>query len=244
MKGKFNIFAQFSIVALLAVACTSDPDSAGVEYMPDMYRSPAIEPYVDYGEVRGRINDDMKMRRSSLTPPRFTIPYVGTDSATIAMMLPYHRLPGNLMAASHGLFHYDISTNSDADFEYKASGADMNPIKLSSKETSEKIFAEGKALYTSNCAHCHGEKGDGNGPMVVSGAYSGAAVLSGLTIPEGTMFYSIYYGRNMMGAHGATLNKKEIWTLVHYIKRFQNKDYGMFDANGKPIAAQMSDSLK
>ncbi len=243
MKGKFNIFAQFSIVALLAVACTSDPDSAGLEYMPDMYRSPAIEPYVDYGEVRGRINNDLKMRRSALIPPRFAIPYVGTDSATIALILPYHRLPSKVMGQSHGLFHYDLSTNSDLDFEYKASGADINPIKLSSKDFSDKLFVEAKALYTSNCAHCHGEKGDGNGPMVVSGAYSGAAVLSGLAIPEGTMFYSIYYGKGMMGAHGSTLNKKEIWTLVHYIKRFQNKDYGMFGENGQPIAVPTSDTL-
>ena len=37
-------------------SCSSDPDSPGKEYMPDMYRSPAIEPYVDYGEIRGREN--------------------------------------------------------------------------------------------------------------------------------------------------------------------------------------------
>ena len=29
-------------------------DGPGTEFMPDMYRSPAIETYVDYGEIRGR----------------------------------------------------------------------------------------------------------------------------------------------------------------------------------------------
>jgi hypothetical protein len=49
----------------------------------------------------------------------------------------------------------------------------------------------------------------------------------------------------MMGAHGSTLNKKEIWTLVHYIKKFQNADYGKFDANGKPaVSVQVADSTK
>jgi mono/diheme cytochrome c family protein len=35
-------------MVLLASCGKSDPNSPGVEYMPDMYRSPAIEPYVDY----------------------------------------------------------------------------------------------------------------------------------------------------------------------------------------------------
>ena len=36
-------------VALLVASCgASDPNSPGVEYMPDMYRSPSIEVYVDY----------------------------------------------------------------------------------------------------------------------------------------------------------------------------------------------------
>jgi NH3-dependent NAD+ synthetase len=29
-----------------------------------------------------------------------------------------------------------------------------------------------------------------------------------------------------MGAHGSMLDKKEIWTLVHYVRKLQNKDYG------------------
>jgi hypothetical protein len=38
----------------------------------------------------------------------------------------------------------------------------------------------------------------------------------------------------MMGAHASLLNKKEIWTLVHYVRRFQDAKYGTFDANGAP----------
>ena len=36
-------------LALVFFACDSgDPNSPGVEFMPDMYRSPSIEVYVDY----------------------------------------------------------------------------------------------------------------------------------------------------------------------------------------------------
>ena len=83
------------------------------------------------------------------------------------------------------------------------------------------------------CQHCHGEKGDGNGPMVTSGAYAGVPNYANLTaLSDGQMFYSIYYGKGMMGAHNSLVNKKEIWTLVHYVRQFQDANYGKFDANG------------
>lgn len=236
MKIKFKAFAQISVVALLTAACTSDPDSPGLEYMPDMYRSPAIEPYVDYGEIRGKENMDLKMRQSAMTPPKYTIPYWGTDSATVHTMLPYWRKAGSAFGQTHGLYANDLSTDPDSDFEYKAAAADINPIKLVSQEQADKLFEKAKKLYQINCNHCHGEKGDGNGPMVASGAYTGVPNYTNLTIAEGQMFYSIYYGKGMMGSHASLLNKREIWTLVHYIKRLQDANYGKFDANGNKVA--------
>lgn len=247
MKVKFKAFAQISMVALLLAACTANPDSSGLEYMPDMYRSPAIEPYVDYGEVRGQVNEDLKMQRSAMVPPKYTVPYWGTDSATVHSLLPYLRQPGSAFGQTHGLFFLDLSKNPDVDYEYKAAAADKNPIKLVSADQSDKLFDDAKKLYQSNCAHCHGEKGDGQGPMVTSGAYVGVPAYSNLTIAEGQMFYSIYYGKGMMGAHSSMVNKREIWTLIHYIKRFQDPNYGKFDDKGMLMAAgamPVSDTMK
>lgn len=50
-----------------------------------------------------------------------------------------------------------------------------------------------------------------------------------------------------MGGHASQLNKKEIWTLVHYVRKFQNPAYGSFDANGLPAAVSapvVADSTK
>ena len=94
MKMKFRIISSIAIAAVTTLmfgSCASDPDSSGLEYMPDMYRSPAIEPYVDYGEVKGRENTELKLKQSAMTPPSGTIPYYGTDSATVALMMPYAR---------------------------------------------------------------------------------------------------------------------------------------------------------
>lgn len=224
MKIKFKAIASLAIVAastLILGACSSDADSSGHEYMPDMYRSPAIEPYVDYGEIKGKENEALKMKISALVPPSNTIPYYGTDSATVHMMLPYARKAGASFKATHGMYGTSLAMDES---EYTLAALDANPYTLN-LENSEMVFKKGKELFIANCAHCHGEKGDGNGPMVESGAYAGVPNYKNLTIAQGQMFYSIYYGKGAMGAHNSILNKKEIWTIVHYIKKLQDDAY-------------------
>ena len=75
-----------AVSVVLLGSCVSNEDSAGLEYMPDMYRSPAIEPYVDYGQIKGRENDSLTMIQSALTPPHGTIPYYGTDAEVVGLM--------------------------------------------------------------------------------------------------------------------------------------------------------------
>jgi mono/diheme cytochrome c family protein len=205
-----------------------------------MYRSPAIEPYVDYGEVRGRENKDMKMKISALVPPMGTVPYFGTDSTTVNLMLPYFRKANVAFRETHGLHGTDLTMVD----EYALAIADKNPIKLTA-ENAESVFKQGKELYTAMCQHCHSEKGDGNGPMVLSGAYAGVPNYTDrAALSDGQMFYSIYYGKGAMGSHSSQLNKKEIWTLVHFVRKFQNAEYGKFDATGAAVVAlQASDTL-
>ena len=136
MKIKFTAIASLTIVAastLILGSCTADADSSGLEYMPDMYRSPAIEPYVDYGEIRGRENKDFKMKLSALTPPSNTIPYYGTDSATVMLMLPYHRKANLAFRETHGMYNADLTANDD----YAASSVDVNPYKLTAENTED-----------------------------------------------------------------------------------------------------------
>ena len=239
--GKLGMLA---FTGVLLGSCVANPDSSGLEYMPDMYRSPAIEPYVDYGELRGRVNIEKTMMLSALTPPSNTIPYFGTNKEEVMLMLPYHRKPSAAFASTHGLFGWEFTTNTEADYEYNAAAMDKNPLLLTA-ENSEKIFKTGKELYTANCLHCHGEKGDGNGPMVASGAYAGVPNYADrMALGDGQMFYSIYYGKGAMGSHASQVNKKEIWTLVHYIRKFQNAAYGTFSADGKSVTSpSVTDTL-
>ena len=231
MNKKFNLNMGLSFLILLAlmVSCSSNPDSAGTEYMPDMYRSPAIETYVDYGEIRGRENMEIKTKLSARQTPKYTVPYYGMNGSEVQMMLPNKRKAGIAWRESHGLFGWDLNAESAYD---KARLDTVNPLTMT-RENAETILNNGEKLYTSMCAHCHGEKGDGNGTMIQSGAYGDLGVVPAYkdldTLSEGKIYYSIYYGKGYMGAHGSLLNKKEIWTLVHYVRQFQRDGYGKFD---------------
>jgi mono/diheme cytochrome c family protein len=228
MKMKFIQLiglASVVITAFTFTGCVADSDSAGLEYMPDMYRSPAIEPYVDYAEIRGRENKALKTKLSAMTPPLGTIPFYGTNSEEVALMLPYFRNPSSEFWVTHGLRDFKFSSQN----EYELAKEDtQNPLTLTA-QNADKVLKEGKEIYASKCMHCHGEKGDGNGPIVKSGALAEGVVpnyAQKTDLSNGQMFYSIYYGKGAMGAHGSMLDKKEIWTLVHYVRKLQNKDYG------------------
>ena len=223
-----------AISVVLFGSCVSDKDSSGLEYMPDMYRSPAIEPYVDYGQIQGRENADLTLLQSALTPPHGTIPYYGTNAEEIELMLPWSIKPNAVMSSTHGLKGFDFASDSTDTYEIDAFAWDWNPLKMEIEATREGkktvkknlTLANAKKLYVANCMHCHGEKGDGNGPMMASGAFTGVPNYDDKKdLSDGQLFYSIYYGKGMMGSHASQLNKKEIWSLVHYIRAFQDADY-------------------
>ncbi|HSR37300.1 MAG TPA: cytochrome c, partial [Phnomibacter sp.] len=43
---------------------------------------------------------------------------------------------------------------------------------------------------------------------------------------DGTMYYSITYGRNLMGSYASQLTPKQRWDIIYYIKAKQGKNAG------------------
>lgn len=214
-------------------SCTKDKDSPGVEYMPDMYRSPAIEAYVDYGEFREETHPELKKMLSAKVPPKYTIPfYSNKDKAAWNMPLPFKAPIGG--DASHGLYGYDMYETAD-EFMAELEGpiaAYKNPIPYS-----DDVLAEGKEIYTRMCSQCHGEKGDGKGSLVENGKISGVANFTGDSkeTPEGKLFYYITYGKGIMGAHGMLLSREERWKVVHQLRKFQDSNYPNVETEEVPV---------
>jgi mono/diheme cytochrome c family protein len=106
---------------------------------------------------------------------------------------------------------------------YIQSAATKSPLDSASVDKTE-----AERLYLVNCAICHGTKLDGNGPLYRGGDGpfgSKPATLVGdakyETMPEGTMFHSVTYGKNMMGSYASQLSTKQRWMVIAYIKSKQ-----------------------
>ena len=40
-------------------------------------------------------------------------------------------------------------------------------------------------------------------------------------LPEGKIFHTITFGKNLMGSHASQLNHEERWKIVHYVQTLQ-----------------------
>ena len=192
MKNTLIIASLTAVVAL--TACSDVKRTPGTIYMPDMADSRAYESYADHSNLAEKgINYNSR-------------PVVGTISREEDM--PFHILmdqPGD-------------TTN------YTASKAVPNPYDTLSKTDME----EAERLYLINCGICHGDKLNGNGPLYKDGAGPYAAKPAALVgdakyeaMPAGQMFYSVAYGKNLMGSYASQLSRKQRWQVIAYIKAKQ-----------------------
>lgn len=219
MNGKNHIsklIGTFIIVMIVFTSC-KDANSPGYEYMPDMYRSPAIEAYVDYGQDPYYFGDSLASAQREVQQARKPV------AGTIAFN-------GDASKAAFN-FPYDYPNTIEG---YEAAGAELkSPIAMT-----EESVAKGKEHYDIFCKHCHGAEGAGNGAVVEKGNYPpppayNSALLKDL--PEGKLFHSLVYGKNIaMGSHASQLNQEERWEVVQYVKYLQNdgKMPGEADAAG------------
>lgn len=103
---------------------------------------------------------------------------------------------------------------------YAQSAGVVDPLpKLNSIE-----MQEAERLFLINCAICHGTGLDGNGPLYKDGNGPFPAKPANLvdhSMPEGTYFHVITYGKNLMGSYASQLNRKQRWMVVQYIKSKQ-----------------------
>ena len=170
--------------SLFIVSCSNDPKSPGLEFMPDMYRSPSLETY----QPDSYFKDSLSARQ----------PVAGTIPRGYDTYFPY------------------ANTNED----YEKAGLELkNPLALNDENS-----AEGKRLFEIYCQHCHGMKGDGQGTLRVKGEKFPVPSYFDdvhINLPEGKMFFSINYGKNLMGSHASQLDKEQRWKIIMYIKSLQ-----------------------
>ena len=205
--------SQYTLLLILVTAmffqsCVKHPDSPGYEYSDDMTRSQAIEAYVDYGLVADNVNDSLKQTISARIPAEGSIPY-SENKNTASLNMPFNYAAGE-------------------DERIRAGQEVVLPTHYyDNDDISKANIAEGKRLYGLFCAHCHGDKGNGDGKVITVGGYP-AAPPAYNTLQDrtpGSVFHTITHGKNAMGPHSSQLNKDERWKVAMYVRTMQ------FDGN-------------
>lgn len=182
--------------ATTIVACSDVKRTPGTIYMPDMAYSRAYETYADHSNL--------------------------TEKGIHYTAMP---VAGTMARGAELPFHIAKDAAGDTT-NYYASRAVPNPVdSMSEAET-----IEAERLYQINCGICHGSKLDGKGPLWKEGdgPYKAApknligdAIVSNM--PDGQMFYSVTYGKNMMGSYASQLSRKQRWMVIKYIKNKQKE---------------------
>jgi mono/diheme cytochrome c family protein len=216
MMRSFKIIGLVLFTAATLVSCSEDNNSPGVEYMPDMYRSPALEAYVDYGSnkhmdwTQTRKNANGIVAKHSLTPPNGTVPYMGNNGmAQFALPYPLANTPE----------------------DYERSATEIKSTLVANKTNIER----GKEIYAIMCTHCHGKEGHGDGAISKNGHIQGIPDYSTKLkdLQEGKMYHTLTYGKGLMGQHASQLNQLERWQVIEYVKCLQQGiPEPEFDANG------------
>ena len=215
MKLTLKYIAVILIGGITLSSCSKHPDSPGYEYMPDMYRSQAIEAYVDYGmvgdEERDETSNRLKNTQSARTPAEGSIPF-NSNRVQAEMMMPFKYGKDDLDSASAN-FKIPSSFLEDIDGNVK----------------------EGKRLYEIMCMHCHGKTGQGDGGVVVVGEYNPPSPYNGAYKERslGGIFHVITYGKGAMGPHASQLNKLERWKVAMYVRTLQHGDFNLGGLTGK-----------
>jgi mono/diheme cytochrome c family protein len=194
MKRSTIVFFGLAALIIAAVGCSDVKRTPGKVYMPDMANSRAYETY--------STNPVFADGRTSQGP-----------------------VAGTVKRGDAYPVHIEMDKVGDT-ANYYASRSLQNPIASLTAEQ----MKETERVYLINCGICHGPKLDGNGPLWKDGdgPYpSKPATLVGdakyEAMPEGQMFYSLTYGKNLMGSYASQLSAKQRWEVITYIKIKQGK---------------------
>ena len=118
------------------------------------------------------------------------------------------------IARGYSLFDYENSNE-----EYERAKVEL----LSPLDSSQVELARGKELYDIYCGICHGNKGKGQGNLVKREKILGIPSYDdvGRAITEGSIYHTIYYGKNAMGSYANQINEEERWQVVAYVLKLK-----------------------
>jgi len=106
-----------------------------------------------------------------------------------------------------------------------------NFVEIIPLPVTETMMARGAQRYNINCSPCHGAGGDGKGitskyGMVAMANFHDARLVK---MPDGEIFNTISYGKNLMGAYGPNVTVTDRWAIIAYIRALQRSRLATID---------------
>ncbi len=240
MKKIQTYLIVVSISLVLASCSTADGNFGGSEYVPDMVHSLAYDANVYSVYDLNSWDAESTIRRKDLSnlhnPVAGTIPrgYAGMEFSANSPTM-YKKLRGQTQ-----INEMPVPLNGSAPFYYKDTNEDRaraateiiaNPFPIT-----DAGLEKGKKLFNIDCAICHGKKGNGLGYLVDDEANPLAKFPAQpanfmtdrfIEATNGQFYYTIMYGKGMMGSFKDKLSYEERWQVIHYIRSLQAKKKGL-----------------
>ena len=110
------------------------------------------------------------------------------------------------------------------EFDNSVEGYELAKANLISPIDSMQVdYSKGKPLYDIYCGICHGNLGDGQGNLVKREKILGVPRYddAGRAITEGSIYHTLYYGKNAMGSYANQLEEDERWQVVAYVLKLK-----------------------
>jgi hypothetical protein len=171
-----------------------------IELFPDMVRQNKVRPQTP--------SDFFADQQSSRPVP----------PGTVARATPYVINGEPLLIDGKPVYAYEDAPVNNGHIPGTTNFVPSNPLPLT-----RQLLDRGEQRYQINCMPCHGPAGDGKGITSKYNMFSMANFHDQrlVNMPDGEIFNTITYGKNLMGAYGANVTVQDRWAIIYYVRALQ-----------------------
>ena len=182
-----------------------------IEVFPDMDRQPKLRPQAP--------NSFFSDRHSSRLPVAGTVPQTGPRKVGDREVYPFEDAPDNT-GRETGTTNF----------------VETLPVPVTAQ-----LLARGQERYQIHCAQCHGAAGDGKGIMAKYQMVGMANFHDQrlVVMPDGEIFNTITYGKNLMSAYGPNVDVPDRWAIIAYVRALQRSRLGSLDDVPEPMRSTL-----
>ena len=113
----------------------------------------------------------------------------------------------------------------DAPYPFGQAEADLAGLALVNPlPASPEVIAHGQFVYENVCIACHGKQGAGDGPVTALFPKPPSLMTQKVRDwPDGQIYHRPARGQGSMPSHARQVDARDIWSLVHYVRKMQRE---------------------